>query len=108
MVNPQLVSDRIKQRAKDLNVPLGKMLSDLNLGVNTVSQMATGKGVSYLIIESIADYLNCSVDYLLGKSCYVTSTTNPDIVTVNAKVVKLSKDQLGKVIGYIDSMLDET
>lgn len=51
------------------------MLSDCNLSVNTLSSMQSGGYYPRLeAIAKIADYLDCSVDYLLGRT---------DIVEVN-------------------------
>ena len=49
------------------------MLSDLNMGVNAISELAKGKQMSCIALAWIAGYLDCSVDYLLGR------TDNPDI-----------------------------
>ena len=45
-----------------------EMLSACNLGINAISEMAKGKAMSSLALAGIADYLDCSVDYLLGRS----------------------------------------
>lgn len=44
------------------------MLDELNLGINIVSHLAKGQEMSYLNLAKIADYLDCSVDYLLGRT----------------------------------------
>ena len=46
-----------------------------NINVNTISQLSKGREISYVSFAKIADYLHCSVDYLLGR------TDNPDINT---------------------------
>lgn len=74
MHNSQEVAITIKYFAKSKNVTIGKMLSDCNLSKNTLSSMQSG---GYLprteTLTRIADYLNCSVDYLLGR------TDNPEV-----------------------------
>lgn len=73
MYDTQFVADRIKTQVKNVGCTMKIMLSDLGLGVNTVSHLAKGQEISYLNLAKIADYLDCSVDYLLGR------TDNPNI-----------------------------
>ncbi|MBS6475553.1 MAG: helix-turn-helix domain-containing protein [Clostridiales bacterium] len=68
MYTAQLLSDRIKQRAKDQQIKLKDMLIDLDLNINTISQISDKKGLSCFPLARIADYLDCSVDYLLGRT----------------------------------------
>lgn len=69
----QDIASRIKMRLKELGAPMKKMLADLDLGINAISEFAKGKQLSCITLARIADYLNCSVDYLLGR------TDNPEI-----------------------------
>lgn len=73
MYNSQNVAKRIKERAKHQGKPIGEMLSECELGINTVSKMAKGTDILTQNFAKIADYLDCSVDYLLGR------TDNPEI-----------------------------
>lgn len=74
MLNSQELANIIKQYAKSKKITIGKMLSDCNLSINTLSSMQSGGYYPRLEgITKIADYLNCSVDYLLGR------TDNPEI-----------------------------
>ena len=49
------------------------MLSECNLGINAIRQINDKKGMASYSLARIADYLDCSVDYLLGR------TDNPNI-----------------------------
>lgn len=62
------LANRIKETAKTRNIRLGTMLSELELNVNTISQINDKKGLSCFPLAKIADYLDCSVDYLLGRT----------------------------------------
>jgi transcriptional regulator with XRE-family HTH domain len=73
MYNSQDVANRIKQRAKFTGTTMKTMLAELDLGINMISHIAKGQEVSYVNFAKIADYLGCSVDYLLGR------TDNPDV-----------------------------
>lgn len=68
MYNSQETSNKIKQVAKQKNITLKKMLSDCGLGINLISQMAKGHAASAANLLKIADYLNVSVDYLVGRT----------------------------------------
>lgn len=68
MYNNQEMSERIKIQAKNKKIPLKVMLSDLDLGINLISHLAKGQNITAINIARIADYLDCSVDYLLGRT----------------------------------------
>ena len=69
MRNSQEVATTIKTLAKSKKITIGKMLSDCELSKNALSTMQSG---GYLprteTLAKIADYLDCSVDYLLGRT----------------------------------------
>lgn len=58
----------IKNRAKRQGVSIKSMLEDLNLGSNTMSALYHGRSMAFDSLARIADYLECSVDYLLGRT----------------------------------------
>lgn len=68
MYDPQFVAFRIKRRAKELKIPMRTLLQDCGLGINAVSQLAGGSIMSYVSLALIADCLDCSVDFLLGRT----------------------------------------
>lgn len=69
MNNSQEVANSIKKIAKLQKVAIGKMLSDCELSINTLASMQSGGYYPRLeAISKIADYLGCSVDYLLGRT----------------------------------------
>ncbi len=69
MNNSQEIANKIKLLAKERKITIGKMLSDCDLSVNTLSSMQSGGYYPRLeAIARIADYLDCSVDYLLGRT----------------------------------------
>lgn len=73
MYDNQDMASRIKSRAKFKNIAMKDMLSDLELGINLVSHLAKGQNIAAINLARIADYLDCSVDYLLGR------TENPEV-----------------------------
>jgi len=44
------------------------MLHDLDVNINLISQLAKGQNITAINLAKIADYLDCSVDYLLGRT----------------------------------------
>ena len=68
MYNSQEIANRIKSRAKALGLPIGTVLSTCGLGKNTISKIGQGTDILTLNFAKIADCLNCSVDYLLGRT----------------------------------------
>lgn len=62
------IAIKIKQLVKEEGTTLKTMLKDLNLGTNLVYQLSYGSSITAINLAKIADYLGCSVDYLLGRS----------------------------------------
>jgi len=73
MYDSQQIASRIKFLAKQKGIPVSKMLTECDLGVNTIGKMGRGGDILTQNFAKIADYLDCSVDYLLGR------TDNPEI-----------------------------
>ena len=65
------VANKIKVYAKSKNIALKELLCEL--GSNTFSHMLHGRSIAFDSLARIADYLDCSVDYLLGR------TDNPEV-----------------------------
>ena len=66
------VAERIKAYAKFKKITLKTMLADIGLGFNTMANFKTSMPKSDNLAK-IADYLDCSVDYLLGRTDNPTS-----------------------------------
>lgn len=73
MYNAQTTKDRIKSLCKNKRINMEELLFACNLGVNAIRQINDTKGMASFSLARIADYLDCSVDYLLGR------TDNPEI-----------------------------
>lgn len=68
MYNPKDIANRIKECAKEKNISLSAILRECDLGVNVVGNMGSGRMPAVDSVAKIADYLNVSVDYLLGRT----------------------------------------
>ena len=66
------VAARIKSVAKSKGITAKKLLEDVGMGFNAMSNMRTSMPKADNLAK-IADYLDCSVDYLLGR------TDNPEV-----------------------------
>jgi len=45
-----------------------KLLSDLGFGINLLRNATNERGMSGAVLYSIADYLDVSIDYLVGRT----------------------------------------
>ena len=79
------IANRIKEQAKSKHILIKEMLAECNLNVNTVSDFGKGQQLSCISLAKIADYLDCSVDYLLGR------TEDP---AAHKKILPVRKDDL--------------
>ena len=68
MYSAQVTKNRIKELCKIKKLNMEKMLVDCSLGVNAIRQINDTKGMASFSLALIADYLDCSVDYLLGRT----------------------------------------
>lgn len=74
MYEPIKIAERIKTMAKAKNILISSILEECNLSKNTISSMLSGGSTPKSEnLAKIADCLNVSVDYLLGR------TDNPEI-----------------------------
>lgn len=73
MYNSHETKNRIKMMCKAKKLSMEFLLGQCGLGPNAIRQINDNKGMASYSLARIADYLDCSVDYLLGR------TDNPDI-----------------------------
>ncbi len=73
MYNAQETKIRIKTLCKSKKINMETVLENCELGVNAIRQINDKKGMASYSLARIADYLDCSVDYLLGR------TDNPEV-----------------------------
>ena len=72
MYNSTETANRIKSLAKERGISVRQVLLSAKLSYNTMSNMKTSMPKADNLAR-IADYLDCSVDYLLGR------TDNPEV-----------------------------
>ncbi len=68
MYNSQIVKDRINSTIKIRNTSATKVLELCGFSPNVINQMSDKNGLSSFNLAKIADCLQVSVDYLLGRT----------------------------------------
>lgn len=76
MIDLVLLEERIMGLAATKNLSKNKLLDNVGLGKSLFDNMKKGKVPSIERIDRIADYLGCSVDYLLGRTDEPSLSTN--------------------------------
>lgn len=85
------VAEKIKILAKSKGISVKKLLEDVGLGFNTMSNMKTSMPKADNLAK-IADYLDCSVDYLLGR------TDIPEVNKGNTqKIIQLTEEYIANL-----------
>ena len=106
MYSPQNISKNIKVKAKEISVSTGKMLSDCGFNKNALATMNAGHMPELEKLCIIADYLNCSLDYLVGRTI---KNNAPDSIrsAIISKVNLLPDDRLDRLLGYLEALAAE-
>lgn len=107
MYNSQETIFRIKQRAKEQGIAILDLQTKCDLGRNAISQAAKSQdGMKARNLFAIAEVLDCSVDYLLGRTDnptvsgnYINSDNNVQAIrTGNGDMTIHAEKQLSKGI----------
>lgn len=88
MYIPSNIANNIKFIAKSKNVTIKQMLEDIGLGFNTMANMKTSIPKADNLAK-IADYLNVSTDYLLGRTDNPEINKSPVIVQEPANIIRI-------------------
>lgn len=104
------VAKKIKEYAKTQNISLKEILENCSLGGNTFSHMLHGRVIAFDSLAKIADYLDCSIDYLLGRTNEVAvnrGETSESVVSDEDMNAYLKLDEVDKaeIKGTIKQML---
>ena len=112
------VAQLIRERMKAYGISNKQLADDIqNVNVNTIAQLAKGREISYVTFAKIADYLDCSVDYLLGRvdnpqlndSTYINGNNNNNgnqaingNININTNTTEKDDRQLLEMIKSLD------
>jgi transcriptional regulator with XRE-family HTH domain len=101
----QDIAERIKNAAAQNNCKLGDMFAELGISANTLHNMKTSMPKTDTLAK-IADYLNVSVDYLLGRE---TKNSTPDQIrsAIINRVYAMSDEQAEKLLDLLESLVSE-
>lgn len=110
MYNAQETKNRIKSLCKSKKINIKSLLTKCELGINAIQQINDKKGMASYSLACIADQLDCSVDYLLGRTEKPSSTvTNIEgNVTGNAVVQSLHNENVTVTSGANALTAEET
>ena len=120
MYNSQNVAERIKNVAKSKKIPVKAMLKEIGLSEQTLQNMKTSMPKADNLAK-IADFLDCSVDYLLGRSdsigrsqnsfdsasCKNTASSDKDISEIAAMTKQLSLVNKAEIVVMMHKMLEQ-
>ncbi|MBQ2846044.1 MAG: helix-turn-helix transcriptional regulator [Firmicutes bacterium] len=68
MSNAEILVMNIQNKAKEKGMNVKELAVKCGLGVNAIYQISGKQGFSCFSLAKIADELDCSTDYLLGRS----------------------------------------
>ena len=86
MQNSQQTAEKIKKIAKERGISVSKLLIECSLNKNALYTMQSGGYYPRMeAMLKIADYLNCSVDYLLGRTDDPTNATLRGFNSLNSE-----------------------
>ncbi|MBD8947270.1 MAG: hypothetical protein EGR97_08115 [Clostridiales bacterium] len=88
------LASRIKEIAKKKDIKIKQMLIHCGLGSNTMSALYHDKSIAYDSLAKIADYLDCSMDYLVGRTDVPEINGDP----LKEKVIYTDKELLQELL----------
>lgn len=106
MKNSQEVAKTIKEIAKAQKKPVGTMLETCGLSKNALSSMKAGYYPQLENLVAIADYLDCSVDYLLGRNIKKGAPDNIRDAIIQ-RINLLPDNKLDRLLGFLEGLQAE-
>lgn len=108
MYNSSDVANKIKSLAKQNNVSVKKLLDDVGLSFNTMSNMKNSMPKADNLAK-IADYFDCSIDYLMGRSDSnnKSSATSFELQKLLSSCQDLTPYQIDCLITFINALKDD-
>lgn len=112
MYSAQIVRERINLRRQEKDIGnLETMLKELGIGKSTLWAMTDNKGIGCFALAKIADRLETSTDYLLGRTdeanmiIAVSDNTQNNVNGINS--IQVSTDLCDEMTKEISSILSE-
>lgn len=105
MYSSKKIADNIRTLSKEHKISQKDLLSKCDLGVNTITKLSNGTDILVKNLVKIADELNCSIDYLIGRSDMVniqkTGLSSDELLLIK-KLRALPKDGQDEIIHIIN------
>lgn len=107
------IAQRIRELVKSKKIIQKTMFENLGLSEDTLTNLRKGKMINSDSLAKIADYLNCSVDYLLGRTSQInysadSFTLNPNEQTILNTFRQLSLLDQHAAIKHLKFLLSES
>lgn len=107
--NSVSIAEKIRKIAKTKNIPIGKMLQGCGLSKDFISLMSARSTFPKVDnLAKVADYLDCSIDYLLDRSdiidCKKEISEKYSDQEILQKLKSLSDDDKEIILGLIDRL----
>ena len=113
MYTAQFTIGRIQKLIKLKGLVQKKVLSDCGISENTLKRMSDNKGMASFSLAKIADYLDVSVDYLLGRTDDPNTKGISNIIKIkgdnahdisNINLGKASTEDIDEVVEMLKSL----
>lgn len=107
------IAQRIRELVKSKKIIQKTMFENLGLSEDTLTNLRKGKMINSDSLAKIADYLDCSVDYLLGRTSQInysadSFTLNPNEQTILNTFRQLSLLDQHAAIKHLKFLLSES
>lgn len=101
------IAEKINKILKEKQLSQKEMLKECNLNKNAISTMLSRGAMPRADnLALIADYLDCSMDYLMGRN-YTSQNTSPLSYDLIDKYNALSKDNQDEILHMLNYKYDQ-
>lgn len=110
MYSPENLANNIRELAKKNKISQKDLLLKCDLGVNTITRLSNGTDILTKNLVKFADELNCSIDYLVGRSNQIKisrSNLSPDELLFIEKFRSISKESQDEIIHMLNYKYDQ-
>ena len=95
MYSSESLAHKIKEELTIQKITQKRLLEECGLGINTLTKLSNGTDILVKNLVKIADFLNCSTDYLLGRdSDHSLSPTEKQILDAYNKIPLEGKQEI--------------
>lgn len=107
------IARKIKDLAKEKEITIKDMLLEIKLNKNSINTLSNGSMIQCDSLAKIADYLDCSVDFLLGRTPQKKYHINSSTLNLNEQIMLNTFHQLSLLdqhaaIKYLQFLLSES